>query len=190
MANRPDSAREGLVIANYGGALLIEETDGALRRCVARQSAGKAVCGDRVSWNPQSDGTGVVLAILPRRSLLERHDDRASRPMCANVDQLVVVATARPGETQAERVLSSGRDLIDCYLAAAERLGIDALLIINKADLAPYVNASLEVMERDTIKVREGRPYVFTDMLRRDGLDEVIAFIEKMGGLKSAAAAE
>jgi len=65
------------------------------------------------------------------------------------------------------------------------------LLIINKADLAPYVNASLEVMERDTQKVREGRPYVFADMLRRDGLDEIIAFIEKAGGLtEDAAAAE
>ncbi|MGN6157205.1 MAG: urease accessory protein UreG [Devosia sp.] len=64
------------------------------------------------------------------------------------------------------------------------------LLIINKADLAPYVNASLEVMEQDTLKVRDGRPYVFTDMLRRQGLDEVIAFIEKLGGLQSARAAE
>jgi urease accessory protein len=38
--------------------------------------------------------------------------------------------------------------------------------------------------------VREGRPYVFTDMLRRQGLDEVIAFIEKIGGLQPAVAAE
>jgi urease accessory protein len=64
------------------------------------------------------------------------------------------------------------------------------LLIINKADLAPYVNASLEVMEADTIRVREGRPYVMTDLLRRQGLDEVIAFIERSGGLEPAAAAE
>jgi urease accessory protein len=64
------------------------------------------------------------------------------------------------------------------------------LLIINKADLAPYVNASLEVMEADTIRVREGRPYVFTDLLRRDGLDEVIAFIERMGGMAPSLAAE
>ena len=64
------------------------------------------------------------------------------------------------------------------------------LLVINKSDLAPYVNASLQVMETDTIRVREGRPYVFTDMLRRDGLDEVIAFIERMGGLAPAQAAE
>lgn len=62
------------------------------------------------------------------------------------------------------------------------------LLIINKADLAPYVNASLEVMERDTQKVRDGRPYIFTDLLRQKGLEEVVAFIEKAGGLAEAAA--
>jgi len=45
-------------------------------------------------------------------------------------------------------------------------------------------------MEHDTVKVRDGRPYVFTDMLRREGLDQVIAFIEKIGGLQSAVAAE
>ncbi len=64
------------------------------------------------------------------------------------------------------------------------------LLVINKTDLAPYVNASLEVMASDTDKVREGRPYVFTDLLRRRGLDEIVAFIEKMGGLGVSAAAQ
>ena len=45
-------------------------------------------------------------------------------------------------------------------------------------------------MEADTQKVREGRPYVFTDLLRRESLDEIIGFIERMGGLKAAEAAE
>jgi urease accessory protein len=57
------------------------------------------------------------------------------------------------------------------------------LLIINKADLAPHVMADLAVMESDTKKVRGERPYIFTDMLRQKGLDEVIGFIEKNGGL-------
>ena len=57
------------------------------------------------------------------------------------------------------------------------------LLIINKADLAPHVMADLDVMESDTKKVRGSRPYVFTDLLRQKGLSEVIAFIEKAGGL-------
>lgn len=57
------------------------------------------------------------------------------------------------------------------------------LLIINKMDLAPHVGANLDVMQSDTEKVRGARPYVFTDMLRRRGLDEVVGFIEKSGGL-------
>ena len=60
------------------------------------------------------------------------------------------------------------------------------LLIINKMDLAPYVGASLDVMEADARKQRGGRPFVFTDMLRRRGLATVIAFIESAGGLVGA----
>ena len=57
------------------------------------------------------------------------------------------------------------------------------LLVINKADLAPHVMADLDVMEQDTRKVRGDRPYVFTDLLRQKGLAEVVAFIERAGGL-------
>ena len=57
------------------------------------------------------------------------------------------------------------------------------LLIINKTDLAPHVGADLGVMEADTIRVRSGRPFVFTDLLRRRGVDEVVDFVETMGGL-------
>ena len=64
------------------------------------------------------------------------------------------------------------------------------LLIITHTDIAQYVNASLEVMEADTKRVREGRPYVFADLLRRENLDEIISFIEMQGGLVTAQAAE
>ncbi|MES9887795.1 MAG: urease accessory protein UreG [Candidatus Sedimenticola sp. 6PFRAG1] len=57
------------------------------------------------------------------------------------------------------------------------------LLIINKIDLAPYVGASLEVMERDTLKMRKKKPFVFTNMKTSQGLDEIIAFIEHQGML-------
>ena len=58
------------------------------------------------------------------------------------------------------------------------------LLIINKMDLAPHVGANLEIMESDTLKQRGQRPFVFTDMLRRKGLDQIISFIESAGGLQ------
>ncbi len=53
------------------------------------------------------------------------------------------------------------------------------LLIINKIDLAPYVNASLEVMERDARKMRKGNPFVFTNLMSLQGLDSVINWIKK-----------
>ncbi|NMD07648.1 MAG: urease accessory protein UreG [Phyllobacteriaceae bacterium] len=57
------------------------------------------------------------------------------------------------------------------------------LLVINKVDLAPHVMANLDVMEADTRTVRGARPYVFTDLLRQRGLAEIVAFLEKHGGL-------
>jgi urease accessory protein len=59
------------------------------------------------------------------------------------------------------------------------------LLIINKIDLAAHVGASLEVMERDAKKMRGERPFVFTDLKRGEGLEEIVAFIERQGMLAS-----
>ncbi|MDD3338301.1 MAG: urease accessory protein UreG [Lachnospiraceae bacterium] len=51
------------------------------------------------------------------------------------------------------------------------------LLVINKIDLAPYVGASLEVMERDSKKMRGDRPFVFTNIRDNDGVKQVIDWI-------------
>ncbi|MFT3736999.1 MAG: urease accessory protein UreG [Rhodocyclaceae bacterium] len=57
------------------------------------------------------------------------------------------------------------------------------LLVINKIDLAPYVGASLEVMDRDAKKMRGEKPFVFSNQKTGQGLSEIIAFIEKQGML-------
>ena len=62
------------------------------------------------------------------------------------------------------------------------------LLVINKIDLAPYVGASLEVMEADTNRMRGDRPWVFANMKTRQGLETIVAFIEREGMLQSALA--
>jgi urease accessory protein len=58
------------------------------------------------------------------------------------------------------------------------------LLVINKIDLAGYVNADLGVMERDSKRMRGERPFVFTNLMRGDGLDAIIAFIVDKGMLE------
>ena len=55
------------------------------------------------------------------------------------------------------------------------------LLIINKTDLAPMVGASLDVMDRDSKRMRGERPFLFTNMKTGKGLLEIIDFIEKRG---------
>ncbi len=55
------------------------------------------------------------------------------------------------------------------------------LLIINKTDLAPHVGASLEVMARDAKKQRGERPFVFTNLMAGDGVDEIVKFIRERG---------
>ena len=61
------------------------------------------------------------------------------------------------------------------------------LLVINKIDLAPYVGASLEVMDRDAKLMRKERPFVFTNMKTGEGVETIIRFIEERGGLTGRA---
>jgi urease accessory protein len=57
------------------------------------------------------------------------------------------------------------------------------LLVINKTDLAPHVGASLEIMERDTRRMRGERPFVFTNLRSGAGVPVVVGFVERQGGL-------
>ena len=57
------------------------------------------------------------------------------------------------------------------------------LLIINKTDLAPYVDVNLEEMKTDVEKTRDGLPYIFGQMKNKVGIEEVSKFIELEGGL-------
>jgi len=61
------------------------------------------------------------------------------------------------------------------------------LLVINKIDLAPYVGASLEVMEQDARRMRGERPFVFTNLRTGEGLAPVIEFLEREGMLTNDA---
>ena len=60
------------------------------------------------------------------------------------------------------------------------------LLVINKIDLAPLVGASLELMNSDTTRMRNGKPFVFSNQKTGVGLDDIVAFIERQGLLTAA----
>ena len=54
------------------------------------------------------------------------------------------------------------------------------ILVINKTDLAPYVHASLEVMDHDSRLMRPGKPFVFTNCMTGEGIDELVDLIFKI----------
>ncbi|HYQ90977.1 MAG TPA: GTPase RsgA, partial [Candidatus Competibacteraceae bacterium] len=111
----------GLVVANYGPALIVESSPGQWYRCAVRQHLGTLVCGDRVLWQPARAREGVVIALEERRSLLSRPDySGRPRPIAANLDQLVVVIAPQPPPQDS---------LIDSYLVAAVTIGVEPLLV-------------------------------------------------------------
>ena len=57
------------------------------------------------------------------------------------------------------------------------------ILVINKTDLAPHVGADLSVMERDAMRMRGDRPFVFTQLKTRKGVDDVWALVKQIGGI-------
>ncbi|MDR2877991.1 MAG: ribosome small subunit-dependent GTPase A [Chromatiales bacterium] len=128
-----NAVHEGLIIANHGYRLVIETVDGRSIPGTSRKSLGSVVCGDHVQWQASADGAGVVIAVHPRTAMLARPDQRGiAKPVCANLDQIAVVGLMQPDSGV---LTTSERARIDAYLAAAEMLSIDALLIINKIDL-------------------------------------------------------
>jgi ribosome biogenesis GTPase len=123
----PSQPRSGLVIVNYGKSLLVEDGAGVLYRCVARRKLRQAVSGDRVVWEPIGTQDGVVSAIEPRRTILQRADGaNRTRVLAANIDQILIVVAPQPAHDAF---------LIDRYLIAAELAGTLPLLVLNKSDL-------------------------------------------------------
>ena len=59
------------------------------------------------------------------------------------------------------------------------------LLVINKTDLAPFVGADLSIMGRDARRMRNGQPFIFTNLMKKENLDGVIGWIEKYALLKN-----
>lgn len=61
------------------------------------------------------------------------------------------------------------------------------ILVINKTDLAPHVGASLEVMERDATRMRQGRPFVMASLKQGNGVAEIVNLIGEIAGLEAMA---
>jgi ribosome biogenesis GTPase len=157
--------QQGRIITRHGRNLVVRDHSGELHHCLFRQNLGELVCGDHVVWQATGSGEGVVTARLERRSALTRPDySGKEKALAANVTQLVIVLAPEPEPTGF---------LIDQYLVAAEQLGVDAILCLNKADLLD-VEQWQAFRERFAHYQAIGYPLIGVSAKREHGLDPLI----------------
>jgi ribosome biogenesis GTPase len=124
---------EGRVVAAHGRQYVVELADGSLLPCFPRGKKSEVACGDRVDIKRTSDDQGVIEAIQPRRSLLYRSNEIRQKLIAANVDQLVIVVATEPAFSD---------ELVARALLAADSEDIEALIVLNKADLIDKLPAA------------------------------------------------
>lgn len=150
---------EGRVVAAHGRQYIVELADGSLLPCFPRGKKSEIACGDRVEIKRSSNDQGVVEAILPRTSLLYRSNEIRQKLIAANVDQLIIVVATEPGFSD---------ELVTRALLAAESEEIQALILLNKADLSERLP---EARERVAVFSRLGYPVV--ELSARDHAEDL-----------------
>jgi ribosome biogenesis GTPase len=120
-------ARLGLVVMNSGKKAVVRFADGTLHSCHQRANLANVVAGDHVMVWQDENNNSVIESLLPRNSLLSRPGFRGViKPVAANIDQLLVVIAPAPG---------IDLDLLDRSLCYCEWQRLDAIILLNKADL-------------------------------------------------------
>ena len=158
----------GLVVANFGAKLVVEDTDGVLHRCTGRRKLGSLVCGDRVRWQAGDHKDCAVIELETRQSELARPAKNGrKKTIAANIDQFLIMTA--PGTE-----FSTG--LIDRYLITAETLGIQPLIIFNKIDLLE--EGQLMEFKRQLATYEQiGYLVIYTSSKTAHGLDALLPFL-------------
>jgi ribosome biogenesis GTPase len=116
-----------LVLVSYGGQGTVELENGDRMDCKYRRSVGRPYCGDRVEIQRADKQSAVVTRILPRDNVFVRADARLRKqPIAANLSQALIVIAPHPAPS---------RDLVERYLVAVHSLGIQPVIVLNKAEL-------------------------------------------------------
>src|SRR5437773_2388420 len=99
----------------------------SLRASLRGRGSTRLAVGDRVEVRSTAPGEGMIEALLPRRTQLARGRGREEQVIAANVDQIAIVASARDPDWRP--------GFVDRVICAAEKGGLDPLVLVNKVDL-------------------------------------------------------
>lgn len=169
-----EAEKEGLVTAHFGMQVEVVDVNDELRqhrfRCHFRANLGSLVTGDRVVWRfHPKHGLGVIVAVMPRRSELNRPDSHGrEKTIAANIDQIVVVFAPYP---------EPFANLLDRYLVAAYALNIPVCLVLNKSDRIDGNNRAKITQLTETYK-HLGYQVLTVSKATGDGIEELIAQLQ------------
>lgn len=137
----PSGPDTGRVVSAFGKRLTVEDDRGRQWPAFVARRGLRVVCGDRVVFEPAGDDAeAAVTDRLPRTNELTRPDRRGRvEVLAANIDRIVVVVAPEP---------PTDPFVTDRYLAAAETMGCDAVVVVNKSDLPAGDDLPLEEYAR------------------------------------------
>jgi ribosome biogenesis GTPase len=163
--------QHGLIIAHYGTLIDVEATDGdnkgQITRCHMRANLGSLVTGDNVVWR-DGDPNGVIEAVLPRHSELSRPDPYGDmKVVAANIDRIVIVIAPYP-EPHA--------NLVDRYLVAAESIGIEPIILLNKTDRIDDSNRELLATWQQRY-TELGYTWLQVSTTQQQGIDDLTGYL-------------
>lgn len=158
------------MITRFGAELLVENPveSSPPVRCTAKRKFDSIVCGDIIKWHPNEHGNASVVDLLPRKNALTRPGYRGRpRTIAANIDQLVVVNSWLP---------ETSWDLVDRYLIAAQQLDTDAIIVMNKSDLAAEHATESDWAALETYK-KIGYEVLHINAHTGEGIEDLLAFM-------------
>ncbi|MGN6544782.1 MAG: ribosome small subunit-dependent GTPase A [Aureliella sp.] len=131
-----EAIKKGVVLRVHGLECVVRAEDGIEYRCAVRRVLKNlstdqrhvVAAGDVVTFRSEGTHQGIILAIDPRHGVLSRTSKGRKHVLVANIDQIIIVASANQPSLKPH--------LIDRFLVTAEHAGLDALICINKVDLA------------------------------------------------------
>lgn len=131
----PAVCRLGRVLRVQGLVSIVQLDDGSLRRCATRRllktlatdQRQLVAAGDRAWVRPEGADEGIIERIEPRHGVLSRTSRNRQHVLAANLDLVLIVASAAEPRLKPH--------LIDRYLVTAEKMGVEPIVCINKADL-------------------------------------------------------
>lgn len=161
---------QGLILVSHGNQGMAEITGGVEVQVHYRRGVGRPVCGDRVRLEEPVEHSGVVAAIEPRKNHFARADARQRmQTVAANLDHVIIVVAPRPEPT---------RDLLERYLVAVHSLGIDPIIVLNKAELPEAAEPPADSpLARLGDYSALGYPVVRTSCKAAPGVDDLVALI-------------